>query len=145
MSGLGGAIAGGGLSAIAGSAGAPATIPPTVDKPSTDTTWNQNLTVGPNGAIPLVVVDQFGYRTTATKVAIIRAPQMGYDSAVAFTPGSQYAVVDKAGQTVKQAAPIPWNSGATDSASGDKVWWFDFSDVTTPGTYTVKDLDKKVR
>jgi hypothetical protein len=117
-----------------------------VDKPSTDTTWSQNLTVGPNGPIPLIVVDQFGYRTTATKVAIIRDPQTGYDSGVSFTPGAQYTVVDKAsGKTVKQGAPTAWNGGATDTACGDKVWWFDFSDVTTPGTYTVNDVDKKVR
>jgi endoglucanase len=29
--------------------------------------------------------------------------------------------------------------------SGDKAWWFDFSDITTPGTYTVVDLDKGSR
>ena len=121
-------------------------MPPTVDKPSTDTTWSQNLTVGPNGPIPLIVVDQFGYRTRATKVAVIRDPQTGYDSGVSFTPGSQYTVVDKAsGKTVKQGAPTSWNGGATDASSGDKVWWFDFSDVTSPGTYTVNDVDKKVR
>jgi len=32
-----------------------------------------------------------------------------------------------------------------DSASGDKVWWFDFSDVTTPGTYSVVDVEKRMR
>jgi hypothetical protein len=117
-----------------------------VDKPSTDTTWSQGLTVGPNGPIQLIVVDQFGYRTKATKVAVIRAPQVGYDSGVSFTPGTQYTVVDKAtGKAVKQGAPAAWNGGATDASSGDKVWWFDFSDVTTPGTYTVNDVDKKVR
>ena len=29
--------------------------------------------------------------------------------------------------------------------SGDKVWWFDFSEVTTPGTYAVVDIDKGLR
>jgi endoglucanase len=77
---------------------------------------------------------------------VIRDPQTGYDSAVDFTPGANYAVVDKAtGKTVKQGAPTAWNGGATDSTSGDKVWWFDFSDVTATGTYTVNDVDKKVR
>jgi hypothetical protein len=144
--GAGGATASGGTSASGGSSGGATSIPPTVDKPSTDTTWSQNLTVSPNGPIPLIVVDQFGYRTSATKVAIIRDPQTGYDNGVSFTPGSQYTVVDKAsGKTVKQGAPTAWNGGATDTTSGDKVWWFDFSDVTTPGTYTVNDVDKKVR
>ena len=142
----GGSIASGGISTTGGSSGGSTSIPPTVDKPSTDTTWSQGLTAGANGPIPLIVVDQFGYRTTATKMAIIRDPQTGYDSGVTFTPGSQYTVVDKAsGKTVKQGAPTAWNGGATDSSSGDKVWWFDFSDVTAPGTYTVNDVDKKVR
>ncbi|MGC4067194.1 MAG: glycoside hydrolase family 9 protein [Polyangiaceae bacterium] len=91
-------------------------------------------------------MDQFGYRGASTKIAVIRDPQTGYDSAVSFTPGVHYAVVNKAtGTTVKEGAPTPWNGGATDPSSGDKVWWFDFSDVTTPGTYTVVDVDKNVR
>jgi hypothetical protein len=46
---------------------------------------------------------------------------------------------------IKRGTPTAWNDGATDTMSGDKVWWFDFSDVTTPGTYTVVDLDKGLR
>ena len=116
------------------------------DKASTDDTWSQGLTPGPNGPIPLIVVDQFGYRTADKKVAVIRDPQTGYDSAVSFTPGTHYAVVDKAtGNAVKQGAPVAWNAGATDTSSGDKAWWFDFSDVTAPGTYTVVDSDQNVR
>jgi hypothetical protein len=38
-------------------------------------------------AIPVVVVDQFGYSTKAAKIAVIRNPQAGYDSMVHFTPG----------------------------------------------------------
>lgn len=126
-------------------AGSSATAP-TVDKASTDTTWSQGLTAGANGPIPLIVVDQFGYRTEAKKVAIIRDPQTGYDSAVDFAPGTHYAVKNKTtGATVKEGAPSPWNGEAADASSGDKVWWFDFSDVTTPGTYTVVDVDQKVR
>ena len=44
------------------------------------------LTLGVNGPIPVIVVDQFGYLTKASKIAVIRDPQMGYDSAVHFTP-----------------------------------------------------------
>ncbi len=40
---------------------------------------------------------------------------------------------------------MAWNGGGTDTSSGDKAWWFDFSDVTTPGTYTVVDSEKNVR
>jgi hypothetical protein len=121
-------------------------MPPTVDKPSVDTTWNQGLKTGANGPIPWIVVDQFGYRTQAQKVAVIRSPQTGYDSSASFTPGTKYSVMSKsAGKSVKDGEPVAWNGGATDASSGDKIWWFDFSDVTAPGTYTVVDNDKNVR
>src|SRR5262249_29208573 len=90
--------------------------------------------------------DQFGYPTRAAKIAVIRDPQVGYDNTVHFTPGPSYAVVDlSSGKVVKQGPPTAWNGGATDDASGDKVWWFDFSDVTAPGTYTVVDVEKGLR
>jgi hypothetical protein len=94
----------------------------------------------------VIVVDQFGYPMSAAKIAVIRNPQAGYDSVVHFTPGENYAVVDQAtGTIIKRGTPTIWNNGATDNISGDKIWWFDFSDVTTPGTYTVADLDKGLR
>lgn len=115
-------------------------------KPSTDTKWTKGLTSGPNGPIPFIVVDQFGYPERAAKIAVIRAPQAGYDSNVRFTPGSTFAVVDRAtGMTVKTGPPVAWNNGATDPNSGDKAWWFDFSDVTAPGTYTVVDTSNGIR
>src|SRR5215813_8882654 len=110
---------------------------------STDTTWSQGLTFDVNGPIPVIVVDQFGYPTKASKIAVARDPQTGYDNVAHFTPGTTYAVVDKStGKITKQGPPTAWNGGATDNVSGDKVWWFDFSDVTIPGTYTVVDVDK---
>jgi endoglucanase len=144
----GGAIATGGTTGSGGSqsTGGSTTAGPSTDKPSTDTTWNQGLKTGANGPIPWIVVDQFGYRTKAQKVAVIRSPQTGYDTSAAFTPGTKYSVVSKStGKSVKDGAPVAWNGGATDSSSGDKVWWFDFSDITAPGTYTVVDNDKNVR
>ncbi len=113
----------------------------TVDVPSTDTEWSAGLPEGPNGPIPFIVVDQFGYRPEAAKVAVIRDPQEGYDASESFSPGTEYAVVDVAsGDTVVTGAPAPWNGGETDSVSGDRVWWFDFSELTTPGTYYVLDV-----
>ncbi len=116
------------------------------DKSSADTTWSQGLASGVNGPIPVIVVDQFGYPTKASKIAVIRDPKVGFDNAAHFTPGATYALVDQStGKIAKQGPPTPWNGGATDSVSGDKVWWFDFSDVTTPGTYAVVDIDKGLR
>jgi hypothetical protein len=103
------------------------------------------MRAGANGPIPIIVYDQFGYPTTAPKVAVIRDPQTGYDGAYHFTPGSTYALVAKStGQIVKKGAPAAWNGGATDPVSGDKAWWFDFSDITQPGTYTILDIEKGV-
>lgn len=105
-----------------------------------------SIGTGPNGPIPAIVVDQFGYPTAATKVAVIRAPQVGYDRTAQYMPGATFAVVDQASdKVVLQGAPVAWNAGATDAVSGDKAWWFDFSAVTAPGTYAVVDVEKGVR
>ncbi|HTB74525.1 MAG TPA: glycoside hydrolase family 9 protein [Polyangiaceae bacterium] len=102
--------------------------------------------VAPQPVSPYIVVDQFGYRTGAEKIAVIRNPQVGFDSLTHFTPGTTYAVVD-AHSSVKllEAAPTSWNGGATDTPSGDQAWWFDFSTVTTPGDYFVLDEQHNVR
>ncbi|MBY0561311.1 glycoside hydrolase family 9 protein [Hyphomicrobium sp.] len=116
------------------------------DKPSTDTSWREGLKSGANGPIPVIVVDQFGYPTQSTKVAVIRNPQTGYDIDASFKPGREYQVVDRStGKIVKSGAPTPWNNGATDTVSGDQVWWFDFSDVKTPGTYAIVDTEHNQR
>ena len=95
---------------------------------------------------PYIVVDQFGYLPDGEKIAVIRDPQTGFDSASAFTPGATYALVDAAsGTRVTTAAPTAWNGGATDSSSGDKAWWFTFTSVTTAGNYYVLDIDRGVR
>jgi hypothetical protein len=116
------------------------------DESITKNTWSEGLKLGANGPIPVIVVDQFGYPTKASKIAVIRDPQVGYDSVADFTPGSSYAVVDQStGKIIKQGSPIAWNGGATDEVSGDKVWWFDFSDVTVPGIYTIVDIERGMR
>jgi endoglucanase len=108
--------------------------------------WTKGLKVGPNGPIPAIVVDQFGYPTRARKIAVIRNPQVGYDTNAPFTPGSTYAVLElSTGKVIKKAAPTAWRGGRPDPVSGDSAWWFDFSDVVTPGRYAVIDLEKGVR
>ncbi len=95
---------------------------------------------------PNIVVDQFGYRAAAEKIAVIRNPQKGFDAPGSFTPGAKYALVDaNSGANLLEAAPAPWNSGTTDSSSGDKAWWFDFSSVKTAGEYFVLDETQNVR
>lgn len=87
-----------------------------------------------------ITVDQFGYRPGDSKVAVLRDPVEGYDSLLSYTPGNTINLVDSATlEVVYSAAPVAFNSSAMDTASGDKIWWFDFSSVSTPGTYFVQD------
>lgn len=110
------------------------------------TDWARTLEPGPNGPIPKIVVDQFGYPTRARKIAVIRSPQTGFDAFARFNPGKTYALVDLAsGHVVKEAPILAWNGGQTHDASGDKAWWFDFSDVVAPGRYAVIDVESGVR
>lgn len=102
--------------------------------------WDEGLTVGPNGPIPVIVVDQFGYRPNDPKFAVLRDPREGFDSAVEFTPGATISLVDATTRAVvKSGAPVAWKDGAVEARSGDATWTFDFSDVTAPGTYFVLD------
>src|ERR1035437_5147663 len=93
-----------------------------------------------------ICVDQFGYRPSSDKVAVIRDPQTGWDAAESFTPGSTYKVINvSTGTSVFQGSPVAWNAGATHDQSGDKCWWFDFSSVTTPGSYYILDVSNNVK
>lgn len=90
-----------------------------------------------------ITVDQFGYRPGDSKVAVLRDPVVGYDSLLSYTPSSVINLIDSAtGEVVFSGAPVAFNGGAIDSVSGDKIWWFDFSSVTTPGTYYVQDASE---
>lgn len=104
------------------------------------------VTCDVSAKVPLIVIDQFGYLPDSEKIAVIRDPATGFDATTDFTPGATYALVDaKSGEQVFVANPIPWNGGIEHADSGDKAYWFDFSEVTTEGTYYVLDVDKDER
>jgi endoglucanase len=87
-----------------------------------------------------IVVDQFGYTLNATKIAVIRDPQVGFDSSDSYTPGTEFNVYNaNTDQLVFTAKAVPWNNGATHKESGDKVWWVDFSNFNLVGSYYIKD------
>ena len=93
-----------------------------------------------------ITVDQFGYRPDAKKIAVLRSPEVGYDATLSYTPGSVMEVVDSAtAQVVFSGAPVAFQEGAIDTASGYKVWWFDFSQLNTPGTYFVRDKSDNLK
>ncbi len=104
------------------------------------------LATGPNGPIPAIVVDQFGYLRAASKIAVLRDPQVGYDSSAKYVPASKLEVVDvTTGIVVHTGAPVQWNGGNTDPISGDRAWWFDFSNVTRSGRYIIRDSKNQTR
>lgn len=91
-------------------------------------------------------VDQFGYLPLARKVAVISNPQVGYNAGQSFLPSSYYQVRKASTNTVVfRGSPTAWNSGATHTQSGDKVWWFDFSAVQDTGQYYVYDSLQRKR
>jgi endoglucanase len=104
-------------------------------------------------AAPVVIdyhikVDQFGYTCTSEKIAVISNPVTGYNSASPFSPGTgtdNYQLRQWSDDSVVFSGTITaWNSGATQTQSGDIVWWFDFSSVSTQGSYYVYDLSNAV-
>jgi len=93
-----------------------------------------------------IKVDQFGYLPLMQKIAIISDPQTGYNAAIDFTPGTNYNVCTSKNGDIVFSAPIQsWDSGNTHDQSGDKVWWFDFSDLSQEGDYFIYDPTNHVR
>ena len=93
-----------------------------------------------------IVIDQFGYRTTDQKIAVLRDPQIGFDASESYTPGTSFALVNATSNTsVFTGTAVAWKSGSTDTHSGDKIWHFDFSSFTTPGSYYVLDVTQNVK
>ena len=95
---------------------------------------------------PALVVDQFGYRPSSEKIAVLRRPSVGFDADLAAAVASSYSIVSAAdGQEVLSVAPSPWNGGAVDETSGDAADWLDFSELTAAGEYYVVDREHSVR
>ena len=93
-----------------------------------------------------ILVDQFGYRPQDHKLAVIRSARVGFDVGQAFDSGQLIElrrVSDD--EVILSAPPAAWNGGAVQASSGDVGWWFDFSEVTTPGEYYVHDRDNNRR
>ncbi len=134
------ACGGGGGNASAATP-APVPTPPPAPPPSPPPPPASSMTLG-----PAIVVDQFGYLPTQEKVAVIRDPQTGYDSADTFTPGTVYDVVNASTNAVVHTGALAaWKAGATDASSGDKAWHFDFSAVTAAGEYFIRDTQRDVK
>jgi len=105
----------------------------------------QQSTAAPATTTQFIKIDQFGYRPNDEKIAVISDPQTGYNSSTPFTPGTTYQVRDwNTDAVVFTGSPVAWNNGATQAQSGDKVWWFDFTSLTTQGEYYIFDVTNNV-
>ncbi len=95
-----------------------------------------------------IKIDQFGYLPNSRKIAVIADPQVGYNSAESFSPGTganQYQVRRWTDDVVVFSGTLTaWSSGSTHVQSGDRGWWFDFSSVTTTGSYYIYDVARAV-
>lgn len=118
---------------------------------SSSLTASSTITVGGNTGAPVVdnhfKIDQFGYQTNAQKIAVISNPITGYNAANnAFTPSSTLEIRRVSDHvSVFSGTVTIWNGGATHDQSGDKIWWFDFSALTTNGEYYVYDASQNKR
>ena len=103
--------------------------------------FSVNASAGPGVTDNHIKTDQFGYRPGDRKIAVISNPVTGYNSSSHFTPGTNYQIRRWNDDAVVYSGTISaWNGGITHSQSGDKVWWFDFSALTTEGTFYVFDI-----
>lgn len=102
----------------------------------------------PSATVPWIKVDQFGYQPAMQKVAVIVDPQVGFNAAEAFAPGTgsgQYQIRRWADDVVVHTGTLqPWKSGATHAQSGDRGWHYDFSALTAAGAYYIWDSARQV-
>lgn len=93
-----------------------------------------------------ITIDQFGYRPHDKKIGVISNPQIGYNAHAHFNPGQRYEVRRWNDHTVVHTGiPASWHNGTIDEASGDRGWWFDFSELSIVGDYYIYDVDNAVR
>jgi chitodextrinase len=102
----------------------------------------------PPGTTEFIRIDQFGYLQNARKVAVVVSPQVGSNAGTPFnasTGPNQYQVRRWSDDAVVFTGTLQtWREGVTQTQSGDKGWWFDFSVVNTPGSYYVFDVGNNV-
>ncbi len=105
----------------------------------------KSMMASPGTTTELIRIDQFGYRPTDQKIAVISLPQTGYNAPSGFVPGSVYQVRDWfSNAIVFSGTPMAWNGGSVNVQSGDKAFWFDFSALVTLGSYYIFDVTNNV-
>jgi len=105
-----------------------------------------SLTVSGQEISDFIHIDQFGYQSDASKVAVLSNPQIGYNASEWYSPSSTIELRKASDDSIVfEASPQIWNNGAMHDQSGDQGWWFDFSVITAPGNYYVFDSENNER
>lgn len=92
-----------------------------------------------------IKIDQFGYQPDSKKIAVISNPITGYNAPDTFFPAVTYEVRDwNTDAVVFTNSVMIWKAGMPHTQSGDQVWHFDFTPLTTPGVYYIFDTDQNV-
>lgn len=106
------------------------------------------ISASPNTISENLKIDQFGYLPNAQKIAVISHPINGYNNNENFAPSTginQYEVRRWSDDVVVFSGTLTaWNNGNLHAQSGDQVWWFDFSNLTTPDSYYIYDVGNDV-
>jgi len=92
-----------------------------------------------------IKIDQFGYRTTDTKIAVLSNPISGFNQDESYTPPETMQLISADNNAAAYSGNVTsYKNGATDTQSGDQIWYFDFSDFTDSGRYYVYDQDNNI-
>lgn len=93
-----------------------------------------------------ITIDQFGWQPRAKKVAILADPVKGQNAGRHYVPGDRFEIRRQAdGAPAYRGALRAWNGGKVSDLAGDRVWYADFTRLTTPGKYYLFDPANHVR
>ncbi len=107
---------------------------------------SSNLSNSSRGVNEQILVDQFGWRSQSTKVALFANPREGQNKSRHYRPGQTFELRQAHDDTpVYQGELVAWQGGKTDESSGDQVWSADFSSIETAGEYYIYDPQTQQR
>ena len=107
---------------------------------------SSNSSFSSQGVNEQILVDQFGWRSQSTKVALFANPKQGQNSSISYKPGRNFEIRQVSNnKPIYEGKLIPWQGKAIDPSSGDQIWSGNFSSVETPGNYYVYDPKTRTR
>jgi len=104
-----------------------------------------SLFASPERTTEWIRVDQFGYPPQTEKVAVVSQAEIGFNAPGDYVPSATYEVRNWETDEVVYSGPVEaWKAGQLQEQSGDRGYWFDFSEVTAPGSYYLFDVAQQI-